>query len=1125
MGDFRADWMEITNRLLERLGQGKIGGVRAEDLEVIEDVLASGLRAVPALLESRERIAKTAGRSGDPALAAWLRGISGTAMRTVGPGPLVRAIRAMERAVFQESVPNSSVQRWREQIQEGFLRLLVSLAEAMQGGGGNQGSSEVREGFGGLAPEGMDPERLLGVLDSLGNPVFLLGPDLRVNWCNQAACWMFRGGTMPWNGGVGPAPAIVDMVPEIPVVLAAMEQGGQAEASLERRIETRHGPRHFHLRIRRLASPEGRESGRIVVMTDLSRHLEMEKVLRQARTRLEEKVQERTEELERLNQALLDEVRERNETEAILRESETRWRSLVDLSPDGVMVIQKDQVVFHNQAAARILGIPREAGSRPSVIDFVHPDDREEMARQIAGEMQGEVLRERREVRFVDRAGRVIEVETASSSVVWRKEPAIQMVIRDVRDQRRMLREAQQRARAYDAILEARDRLAQGDFGTAGGEVARCLGRALGSFRVFYWVPGAGPDGYTLGGTYESSDSGEEVAGDLRGMPPEALPWIRRAVSAGQALGIQNCSERAGWPREWVAHARSALICPVRHQDRVFGVALCLFQEEADCTEGHLRLVRTIGGYLGAVLENLWMSRRFREAEARFRSIFENALEGMYACTPDHCLIAVNPVLSRILGYPDPMAMMIAPEDFRRRIHVDPARREAFLQELQEKGQVMGFEYPARRADGKKVWVSETAWTIRDDQGNPVRYEGVIEDVSRRRELEDQLLQSQKQEALGRLAGGIAHDFNNLLTIILGYLGQVLEDGTMPRPVASSLREVEQAALRAAQLTRQLLIFGRSQPSEPRAVELTGAVRGLEGLLRRLLGEHILLEMRVAETQLWARLDGGQLDQVLINLAINSRDAMPKGGRLAIEAGPRVLLGPQEFHDTVIGPGTYGEIRVTDTGTGMEPEVLARIFEPFFSTKKPGQGSGLGLAVVYGIVRKSGGVIRCESEPGKGTTMRILLPLVPPGEESATGAAAAPEARHQGSAKVLLVEDEGAVREFIRMTLEQAGYYVIVASDAGAARQRLEEEGVVPDLLVSDLVMPGEGGQDLARSLRRVWPRLPVLFISGYSPLDVVDPGEEEASWAFLQKPFQRRQLLARVDSLLATRGEDSGGP
>ncbi|HOU54538.1 MAG TPA: PAS domain S-box protein [Myxococcota bacterium] len=1118
MAGFRTDWMEICNRLLDRLREGEIGRVQREDLEALEDILTAGLRAIPVLVESREGTARRPGQGEDPELVRWLRGLSSPGLRRVGRGSLVRALRALERAVFQESARSPGVSRWREEIQEGFLRLLVSVAEAGPTEPIAAGTSGAGEG--GPTIGGLSPERLLGVLDSLGNPIFLLGPDLRVTWCNQAASWMFRGKEAPGGGGVDSAPAIVDMVPEIPVALAAMEQGGQAEASLERRVETRHGPRHFHLRIRRLVGLDGREIGRVVVMTDLSRHLEMEKVLRQARTRLEEKVQERTDELERLNQALLAEVRERNETEAVLRESEARWRSLVDLSPDGVLVIRQDRVVFYNQAAARMLGIPREMASPPSLVDLVHPDDREEMTRRIAREMQGEVVPERREARFVDRTGRVIDVEMASSTVVWQRESAIQMVIRDVRVQRRLLREAQQRVVAYDAILEARDRLAQGDLGAAGNEVARCLGKALGACRVFYWVPGSGPEGYAVGGLYGELAGDEEALAGLHGIPEGALPWFRRAVSGGDAMEVRDCADRSRWPPEWVGDARGAVICPVRHHERVFGVALCLFREEIQGPETRLRLVRTVGGYLGAVLANLWMYRRFREAETRFRSIFENALEGMYACTPDHCLVAVNPSLARILGHSDPTAMMIDPEDFRRKVHADPTRREAFLQELREKGQVMGFEYPARRADGRKVWVSETAWAIRDERGETVRYEGVIEDVSRRRELEDQLLQSQKQEALGRLTGGIAHDFNNLLTIILGYLGQVLEDGNLPQPTESSLREVEQAALRAAQLTRQLLIFGRSQPSETQAVELTGAVRGLGGLLKRLLGEQVLLEMKVAEAPLWSRLEGGQLDQVLINLAINSRDAMPDGGRLIIEVGSRILLDPEEHHGVVLGPGPCGEIRVTDTGVGMGPEVQARIFEPFFSTKGSGERSGLGLAVVYGIVHKSGGIIRCESEPGKGTTMRILLPLVAPDNGTTAGGPVVPVTRSQGAARVLLVEDEGPLREFLRMTLEHAGYEVLVAPDGAAARQRLQEEGVIPDLLVSDLVMPGEGGQDLARSLRQVFPGLPVLFISGYSPKDVVDPGSREASWTFLQKPFQRGQLLAKVEALLAASRE-----
>ncbi|MGH7520041.1 MAG: ATP-binding protein, partial [Gemmatimonadales bacterium] len=393
-------------------------------------------------------------------------------------------------------------------------------------------------------------------------------------------------------------------------------------------------------------------------------------------------------------------------------------------------------------------------------------------------------------------------------------------------------------------------------------------------------------------------------------------------------------------------------------------------------------------------------------------------------------------------------------------------------------------------------------------------------DATDRRNLEEQVILAQKMEAIGRLAGGVAHDFNNILTAIGGYTDLLLADLPEHDPRRHDVEEIYQAAQRAASLTQQLLAFSRRQVMQPKVIDLNALVTDIEKMLRRLIGEDILfatvLHPRVGNV----RADPGKLEQVIVNLAENARDAMPDGGRLTIETRNVELDESYVSEHPSVAPGPYVLLAVTDTGMGMDDETKARIFEPFFTTKARGKGTGLGLATVYGIVNQTGGHIWPYSEPGRGTTMRVYLPRVDiPADPVKRPERAAPESL-RGAETILLVEDEDPVRSVTRQLLERNGYTVLEAADGLEALALVgEENGSVQfDLLLTDVIMPGMSGRQLAEHLKSRRPSLLVLFMSGYTDDAVVRHGMLEPGLAYLEKPFRPPALLQKLRDVLDRR-------
>jgi two-component system cell cycle sensor histidine kinase/response regulator CckA len=427
-------------------------------------------------------------------------------------------------------------------------------------------------------------------------------------------------------------------------------------------------------------------------------------------------------------------------------------------------------------------------------------------------------------------------------------------------------------------------------------------------------------------------------------------------------------------------------------------------------------------------------------------------------------------------------------------------------------GQSRSFEILNYRQDGRPFWNSLSLTPVHGDDGALIQYVGVMVDITERRRLEAELEHAQRMESIGRLAGGVAHDFNNLLTIINGYSEMLERDLPEGSPEQSSAHEIGVAGLRAAGLTRQLLAFSRRQLVDPKVLNLNQIVTDLVRMLGRLLGEDIRINLLLSPTLGRVTADAGQLEQVLINLAVNARDAMPTGGVLTISTQNIDLKEKDVSRHRGLSPGPHAVFTVTDTGIGMNETVKARLFEPFFTTKELGRGTGLGLATVYGIVQQSGGAISVTSEPGDGSTFEVWLPAA--AFENAVKSVAA-SAAPRGTETILIVEDEPSVRRLTRHVLELHGYTVLEAESSEVALRIAEERDGLFSLLLTDVVMPKMGGRQLAEALVGRWPQLKVLYMSGYMDDAVLRYGVVESLTAFLQKPFLPAQLVWKVREVL----------
>ncbi len=561
------------------------------------------------------------------------------------------------------------------------------------------------------------------------------------------------------------------------------------------------------------------------------------------------------------------------------------------------------------------------------------------------------------------------------------------------------------------------------------------------------------------------------------------------------------------------------------HNGAVLGTFACYYREPRAPDSHHLRLIDRATHLAGIAIEHHRAKTELRAAETRYRTLVERlpAITYIAEVGVEGRWLFVSPQIESMLGF-SAEEWMANSGLWMSRIHIeDRAIAIAAEHRVQETGQLYKAEYRMHARDGRILWFRDEANLLDGASAKPLM-QGVLYDITEHKRLEEQLRQAQKMEAIGQLAGGVAHDFNNLLMVIGAHIDRIRDRLLPDDPLYADAAEVHNAVHRAAALTSQLLAFSRKQLLQPRVLDVASVLSGVARMLARLLAESIELKIEIENDLARVKVDQGQLEQALLNLALNARDAMPDGGTLTIQAKSIRFDEAQNWRHSSVQPGAYVMLAVTDTGTGMDTATQARIFEPFFTTKGPGKGTGLGLPMVYGVIKQSGGAISVYSEPGQGTTFKIFLPQCE--SEVSPDSKQPPVSEVNGNETILLVEDQVAIREVTSVYLMGLGYNVLAAPDGEAALRIAETQQRRIDLVVTDIVMPNMGGRELATHITRLHPHAKVLFMSGYPDFAVRHSEGLSEHAEVLQKPFSLKSLASKARLLLdnAAGEADTGG-
>ena len=562
------------------------------------------------------------------------------------------------------------------------------------------------------------------------------------------------------------------------------------------------------------------------------------------------------------------------------------------------------------------------------------------------------------------------------------------------------------------------------------------------------------------------------------------------------------------------------------HDGAVLGTFACYYREPRAPEAYHLQLIDRATHLAGIAIEHHRAKTELRAAETRYRTLVERlpAITYIAEVGVEGRWQFVSPQIESMLGFsadewtanPGLWMSRIHPED--REIAIAAEKR------VQETGMLYKAEYRMHAKDGRVLWFRDEANLLEAASGSNPLMQGVLYDITEHKRLEEQLRQAQKMEAIGQLAGGVAHDFNNLLMVMGAHIDRIRDRLGTEDPLAADATEVQSAVRRAAALTSQLLAFSRKQLLQPKVLDVSSVLDGVARMIGRLLAESIELKIEVEKNLSRVKVDQGQLEQALLNLALNARDAMPAGGTLTIEAKSIHFHEAQNWRHSSVQPGAYVMLAISDSGTGMDTATQARIFEPFFTTKGPGKGTGLGLPMVYGVIKQSGGAISVYSELGKGTTFKIFLPQCE-AEVSPGPTPGVPAADANGNETILLVEDQSAIREVTSVYLMGLGYNVLAAPDGEAALKIAETQQKRIDLVVTDIVMPNMGGRELVTHLTRIHPHAKVLFMSGYPDFTLRQSEGFPENAEVLQKPFSLKSLASKARFLLDnTSDQNSAG-
>ncbi len=594
----------------------------------------------------------------------------------------------------------------------------------------------------------------------------------------------------------------------------------------------------------------------------------------------------------------------------------------------------------------------------------------------------------------------------------------------------------------------------------------------------------------------------------LTGEPLLCTPELVQALQKRGEVKISGTP-----PMQWLG-------VPLKVNHNIFGaLALRSYSPDIHFREQDKDVLSLVAQQLAAAIDRKRNEQALRRSEMRYRSLVQTAVYGIYRASLDGRFIDVNPALIGMLGYND--ALEILALDPQKDVFVDSSEYTRLVDEFRRSGRMDGFEVRWKRKDGILITVRISGRAVAGGDEPSDVLEAIAEDITERRVLEDQFRQSQKMEAVGRLAGGIAHDFNNLLMVVSGYTEVLLSHLSPGHPLYVKAEAIQQASDRATTLTRQLLAFSRKQLLELKVIDVNAIVTDMERLLRPLIGEQIELTTSLAPGLGCTRADAGQLEQVVMNLVVNAKDAMPNGGKICIRTASVDLDSSYRPENTFIKQGSYIMISVSDNGQGMDRETQARIFEPFFTTKEKSKGTGLGLSTVYGIIKQSGGYIFVQSELSRGTVFTIYLPRVDEPSED-LDAIPASVSSAGGSETILLVEDEDSVRQLVRETLEARGYRVLEAQNGNAGLAVAAGHPETIHLVITDVIMPGMSGHELVQQLLGVRPAIKSLYLSGYAEEAFAGSAPGDVPRAFLQKPFTLQSLARKVREVLGAPASQS---
>jgi two-component system cell cycle sensor histidine kinase/response regulator CckA len=801
------------------------------------------------------------------------------------------------------------------------------------------------------------------------------------------------------------------------------------------------------------------------------------------------------------------------------RQAEADYRTLFENANDAIMIFdpETEEILEVNPKACEMYGFERSELPGKSLKELTRDVERGRSAVQDC--LQKGSLKDYQTVHF-RRDGVPIHVLASASAITYRGRKAILTISRDVtahraaeQEIRRLNRALQALSKSNQAVLKARDKreLLQ--------EICHIVVE-VGGHRMA-WVAQFTEDQANLHPVAAAGDHDGYLLAVSR-KPPAVLQRLPPVV-AWRTGAPQICRDISAEPRyaalhgEWAKRGYACMISlPLDVNSHRFGV-LSIYSGERNAFDvAEVELLRELAANVAYGVNALHTraereraEQQLRASEQRYRLLFERNLAGVFRATCDGRMLDCNDALVRMLGYGSREELLQADP---KQLFADAAERDLAFAEIADKGQLVNRELQVRRKDGSSCWQLFNITLLLDEQGKASQLEATVLDVTERRSLQEQLLHSQKLEAVGQLAGGVAHDFNNLLMVI-GSHAELLRDSTDSPVPRRKAQEILGAVERGSSLTGQLLAFSRKQVLSPRVLDLNGTLAELCATLPRMLGEKIKVCLRCS-ADLWpVKADPAQIEQVIVNLAVNARDAMPNGGRLTLETANVELDDAYVRTHAGVQAGSYAMVAVSDTGEGIPRDVQPHIFEPFFTTKEHGKGTGLGLPTVYGIVQQSGGFIWVYSEPGHGTVFKIYLPKT---EEAAAQQRQLPQAAapQRGTETLLLVEDEEAVRDAVREYLSLKGYQVLSAPDGEKALALAAGFSDPIHVVITDVVMPGMNGSDVAARLLAARPETRVLFVSGYTETTLGQHGIGNNA-AFLQKPFSLSSLAAKIRELL----------